>query len=77
MIVSEGGKLRVGGSLGAWGVMVQFRLTVPVNPPDGFTVMVDVLPLVAPRTTVMAVPLIVKLGDGLAVSPIACEVLEP
>ena len=36
--------------------------TLPVNPPDGVTVIVDVFAVVAPRETVTAVPLIAKLG---------------
>ena len=34
--------------------------TLPVKPPAGVTVIVDVFPLVAPETTLTAVPLSVK-----------------
>jgi hypothetical protein len=43
----------------AVGVMAQERLTVPVNPPDGVTEIVDVLPVVAPLVTVM-LPLLLR-----------------
>jgi hypothetical protein len=33
---------------------------MPVNPPAGVRVIVEVFPVVAPETTVIAVPLIVK-----------------
>ena len=59
--VTEGEvKLQVAGSLAAVGVMAQVRLTVPVNPlAPGVTVMVEVLPLVAPGLTVM-LPLLLR-----------------
>jgi hypothetical protein len=37
--------------------------TLPVKPPLGVTVIVEVLPVVAPGATVTAAPPIVKLGD--------------
>ena len=63
-IVTDWERLHVAGSLAAVGVIAQVRFTVPVNPPDGVRVIVDVLPEVAPGATVTAVPEIVKLGDG-------------
>ena len=46
-------------------VTAQLRLTMPVNPPLGVTLMVDVLPEVAPAAMEM-LPLLpsVKLGGG-------------
>jgi hypothetical protein len=53
--VNEAGeRLHVAGSLAAVGVMAQVSATVPVNPPDGVTLIVEVLPVVAPGLTVMA-----------------------
>lgn len=63
VIVTEAGRLHVAGSLAATGLTEQLRLTAPVNPPVGVRVMADVFPVVAPRTTVIAVPLIVKPGE--------------
>ena len=37
-------------------------MTLPVKPPAGVTVMVDVFAVVAPRASVTVVPLIAKLG---------------
>jgi hypothetical protein len=57
-------KLRVGGYWAPEGleVTVAVRATLPVKPPLGVTVRVEVLPVVAPRATVSAVPLTVKPG---------------
>jgi hypothetical protein len=54
-------KLKVGGSNAAAGPLVisAVKFTLPVKPPLGVTVIVDVLPLVDPGTTVTAVPLTV------------------
>jgi hypothetical protein len=51
-------------------VAVQVNATVPVNPQEGVTVTVDVLPVVAPATTVTAVPamLNVELPDVVTVT---------
>jgi len=38
--------------------------TLPVKPPMGVTVTVELFPVVAPGITVTAVPLTVKLGAG-------------
>ena len=61
---------QVGRLLAPVGLLVseQLMLTVPVKPPDGVTVMVDVLPLVAPGARlVMFVPVIAKFAAGLRV----------
>ena len=57
-------KLKVGGYWAPVGLEVTTAVsaTAPVKPPVGVTVIVDVLPVAAPRETVTAVPLIVKLG---------------
>ena len=64
LIVTEAGMLHVAGSLAAAGVMAQLRLTVPVYPPDGVTVMVEVFPVVAPGATETDVPPMVNAGAG-------------
>ena len=63
-------KLNVGGSWAPVGLDVTAAVsaTLPVNPPLGVTVMVDVLPLVAPGLTVTAEPVIAKLGGTAAVT---------
>ena len=52
---------QVAGAFAAVGVIAQLKLTDPVNPPDGVTVMVDV-PL-PPRVTVM-LPLLLRAKLG-------------
>ena len=64
LIVMEAGILHVAGSVAAFVLKAQLKLTVPVNPPVELTVIVDVLPVVAPGVTVIAVPETVKLGGG-------------
>ena len=60
LIVTEVGEiLHVAGSVAAFDVNEQLRFTMPVNPPDGVTVMVEVLPVVAPGATLIA-PLLLK-----------------
>ena len=50
-------------------VMAQLRLTVPVNPPVGETVMDVVLPVEAPAAKVMLPPLLrLKLGAAVTVT---------
>lgn len=50
-------------------VTAHVKLTVPVNPPLGDTLMVDVLPVVAPAATVMFPPLLsAKLGAVVTVT---------
>jgi hypothetical protein len=60
-------KLRVGGFCAPLGLEVTaaVRATLPVKPPLGVTVMVEVFPVVAPAVTVTAVPVIVKPGVPL------------
>ena len=55
-------KLKVGGSTAPLGLEVTAAVsaTLPVKPPDGVTVMVDVFPVVAPAVTVTAVLVIAK-----------------
>ncbi len=64
-------RLHVGRSAAPVGeeLMVQLIATAPVNPPDGVTLIVEVLPVVAPGLTVI-LPLLVraKLGTGAAVT---------
>jgi hypothetical protein len=52
--VTEGVTLHVAGLVGLVSAVVtaQVRATAPVNPLDGVTLMVDVLPVVAPGLTV-------------------------
>jgi hypothetical protein len=59
-------KLKVGGYCAPDGLVAKTAVsaTLPVKPPAGVTVMVDVLAVVAPGVTVTEVPLIVKLGVG-------------
>jgi hypothetical protein len=55
-------KLRMGRFCAPLGLEVTAAVsaTLPVKPPDGVTVMVDVFPVAAPAVTVSAVPVIVK-----------------
>jgi hypothetical protein len=63
-------KLKVGGYWALVGleVTVAVSVTLPVKPPAGVTVIVEVFPVVAPGETVTAVPLTVKLGLTAAVT---------
>jgi hypothetical protein len=63
-------KLNVGGSWAPLGleVIVAVSATLPVNPPLGVTVIVEVLPLVAPGLTDTAVPLTEKPGIAATVT---------
>ena len=56
--------LHVAGSFAAAGVIAQVRLTIPVKPFDGVTAMVEVFPLVAPGSTVIAFPVTANVGGG-------------
>ena len=50
-------------------VIAQVKSTVPVNASEGVTVMIDVLPVVAPCVTVIApLSLMLKLGPALMVT---------
>jgi hypothetical protein len=57
-------KLTVGGSSAPEGLEVTDAVsaTLPLNPPLGIIVMVDVFPVVAPGAIVTVVPLIAKVG---------------
>jgi hypothetical protein len=59
----------VGGAVGLLKAVVtaQLRVTVPVNPPAGVTVIVDVFPLVAPGATVIP-PLLLRAKPALDAS---------
>jgi hypothetical protein len=61
-ITVEAGMLQEGGLLAAAGVMEQLKLTTPLKPLVGVSVMVEVLPDVAPALIAIGVPDIVKLG---------------
>lgn len=70
-------KLKVGGSTAPAGLEVRAatKLTVPVNPPSGVTVIVDVLLVVLPGPgMVTLVEVIAKLG-GMAVTVTGAEVV--
>ena len=69
-------KLSVGGSCAPEGldVMEAASATLPVNPPAGVTVTIDVFPEVAPAETETAVPLIMKLDATAVVTVTADEV---
>lgn len=62
-------KLKVGGYWAPVGLEVTAAVstTLPVKPPAGVTVMVEVFPVVAPGVTVTAGPLTVKLGVGAVI----------
>jgi hypothetical protein len=49
-------------------VIEALNATLPVNPPAGVTVIVDVFPVVAPRMTVAVVPEIVIPGGTAGVT---------
>ena len=59
-------KLNVGKSEAPLGLVVMeaANVTLPVKPPTGVTVMVEVFPVVAPGVTATDVPVSVKLGAG-------------
>jgi hypothetical protein len=59
-------KLNVGGSMAPLGlaIMAAVSVTAPVNPPAGVNVIVEVLPIVAPRVIVTEVPVMEKAGGG-------------
>jgi hypothetical protein len=63
-------KLRVGALEAPAGelVIAAVRATLPVNPPLGVTVIVEVFPVVAPATTVTAVPARARPGAEAAVT---------
>ena len=59
-------KLKLRGTTAPLGlvVMAAVRTTLPVKPPFGVRVIVDVLPVVAPAAMLTGVPVTVKLGGG-------------
>jgi hypothetical protein len=60
-------KLRVGAycALAGLEVTAAVSVTLPVKPPEGVTVMLEVFPVVAPAATVTAVPVTVPAGVAL------------
>jgi hypothetical protein len=71
VMLTEVGIEQVGAVIPPGGfVMVQLRVTAPVNPLEGVTLIVDVLPVVAPGLTAM-LPLLLsaKLGEGALEPP--------
>jgi hypothetical protein len=62
-------KLKVGASTAPVGLDVSaaVRATLPVKPPAGVTLMVDVFAVVAPGATDTAVPVMAKVG-GMTVT---------
>ena len=63
-------KLNVGRSVAPAGldVITAVKVTSPVKPPAGVTVIIDVFAVVAPRDTLTAVPVMRKLGTTGAVT---------
>jgi hypothetical protein len=59
-------KLKVGGAEAPLGLVVRaaVRVTLPMKPPAGVTVIVEVLPVVAPAVMLTGVPLTVKSGGA-------------
>lgn len=72
-------KLKVGGYCAPVGLEVieAVSVTLPVKPPAGVTVIVEVFPMVAPGETVTAVPLTVKLGLTAAVTTTELDPVAP
>ena len=48
-------------------VIAAVKTTLPVKPPDGVTVIVEVFPVIAPWATVTAVPAMVNVGTAVPV----------
>jgi len=71
-------KLKVGGYCASAGLAVTeaVRVTLPVNPFAGDTVILVVFPVVAPLVTVTAVPLRVNLGGRFMVYVAPATALE-
>ena len=74
--VAEAGMVHVAGSFAAVGVIVQLRLIAPVNPFAGVKTIVDVFPVVAPRATLTAVPVIEKVGSVMVYTALATSLKE-
>jgi hypothetical protein len=77
VISTVGPTLHVAGLLAATGVTAQVKLTLPVNPFDGVTVMVAASPVVAPAANASA-PLLLSAiaGGGGAVTVTLTGVLD-
>jgi hypothetical protein len=76
--VTVAGKLHVGGSLAAVGVIAQLRLTAPVNPYHGVTETVDVFPEIAPGATLRGAPVSTeKYGVGVVVNEKMAPIVVP
>jgi hypothetical protein len=69
IVTEDGERPHVAGSLAAVGLIEQLKLTVPLNPFEGATEIVTVLPVVAPGSMLIVPPppLPVKVGAGLTV----------
>lgn len=77
LIVSEvGERLHVTGSTASIGATEQLRLTVPVNPFAGVTVMAAVFPVVAPDLMVSAEPLNEKVGAAVTVRAMVVDAVS-
>jgi hypothetical protein len=59
-------KLNVGGSVAPFGLVVRaaVNVTLPVNPPLGVTVIVDVFPVVAPGELRVTAPPLVRANEA-------------
>jgi hypothetical protein len=62
-VTEAGDRAQVAGSLVAVGVMTHVSATAPVNPPDGVTLIVEVLLVAAPGLTAM-LPLLLRAKPG-------------
>jgi len=77
VIVTEvGDRTHCAGSLAATGLIEQLSATVPVKPLVGVTEIVDVLPVVAPGTTLIADPLNVNPGAAVTVSATVVDAVK-
>jgi hypothetical protein len=63
-LTEAGESAQVAGSPAATGAMAQVSATGPINPSAGVTLIVEILPVVAPEITVM-LPLFVRLKLGV------------
>jgi hypothetical protein len=73
MLTEVGDRAQVAGLLAAVGLMAQVRATLPVNPPEGVTLIVDVLPVVAPAATEM-LPLLLKAKEPVLTAVVTVRV---
>jgi hypothetical protein len=65
MVTDAAERLHPAASLAATGVTAQVNATAPPNPPDPVTLMVELLPVVAPGATVI-LPLLLSAKAGFA-----------